>query len=64
MRWAMIAKEIEKTTQVAKGKYSQRRGIRLIAQNADDKRLIDDILKKGVEVDGVEGDQLDLRLCK
>lgn len=61
----MIAVSFEKTSEVGKEKLGVVRGVRLTPQHKADKELIRDILKHGVEVDGIdENGAIFLRLCK
>ena len=60
----MIARIIEGVAEIRKGEYAIRSGVRLVAQNRDDRELLDKIRKFGVEVDKAGGRELDLRLCK
>jgi len=39
-------------------------GIRLQAENDEDRKLLDIIVKNGLEVENVRENELDLRLCK
>jgi hypothetical protein len=59
----MIAVSFEKTSKA--GKIEIIRGVRLTPQHKADKEMIRDILRRGVEVDGIdENGALYLRLCK
>ena len=60
----MIARIIEGVVEVHKGEYEIRRGIKLTAQNRDERELLDKVMEVGVEVDRVGHRELDLRLCK
>lgn len=61
----MIAVSFEKTSTIGKGKLGVVRGVRLTPQHKADKEMIRDILRRGVEVDGIdENGAVYLRLCK